>query len=69
MHCGRCRGLMTAGSFSRHGPLWQGRAIPQTEPAVSASAMGHDPPSRSFRRPEQTGSVIVELPEGRAEVL
>jgi hypothetical protein len=38
-------------------------------PAVSASAMGHDPPSRSFRRPEQTGSVIVELPEGRAEVL
>jgi hypothetical protein len=24
--------------------------------------------SRSFQTPEQTGSVIVELPEGRAEI-
>jgi hypothetical protein len=30
--------------------------------------MGHNPPSRSFHAPEQTGSVMMELPDGRAEV-
>jgi hypothetical protein len=33
------------------------------------SGKGRNPPSRRFQTANQTGSVIIELPAGRADVL